>query len=162
MMQVEVPMTFTMSSVRQPAPTASQCASKAPTGIGIPGFNPSFSAQNGESVPAICSEVAYSPCNFSRTPLSSGSTFARNSSGGRPPSFAFHSHLCPIAQMLRFTFLGSVMPQRVAATMSQCSKAETNWPRFSGLCRSQCSSFENPHSDEYTPPHHSMTSSFSR
>ena len=42
MMQVEVPITFTMSSVRQPAPMASQCASNAPTGIGIPGFSPSL------------------------------------------------------------------------------------------------------------------------
>src|SRR5271155_531728 len=52
-MQVEVPTTFTMSSVLQPAPMASQCASNAPTGIGIPDFNPSFSAQNADSVPAI-------------------------------------------------------------------------------------------------------------
>ena len=53
MMQVDVPITFTMSSVRQPAPIASQCASKAPTGIGMPAFSPSFSAQTADSVPAI-------------------------------------------------------------------------------------------------------------
>ena len=71
---------------------------------------------------------------------------------------AFHIHLWPIAHVLRFTFFGSVMPHSVAATMSQCSNAETNSSRLSGLCRSQCSSFENPHSDEYTPPHHSTAS----
>jgi hypothetical protein len=53
MMQVEVPMTFTMSSVRQPAPIASQCASNAPTGMGIPALSPSFSAHWGERWPAI-------------------------------------------------------------------------------------------------------------
>ena len=38
MMQVEVPTTLTTSPLRQPAPMASQCASKAPTGIGMPRF----------------------------------------------------------------------------------------------------------------------------
>ena len=33
-----------------------------------------------------------------------------------------------------------VMPHSVAATMSQCSSAVTKRARFSGLCRSQCSS----------------------
>jgi hypothetical protein len=35
-----------------------------------------------------------------------------------------------MAQTLRFTFFGSVMPHSVAATMSQCSKAETNSGAF--------------------------------
>src|SRR5580700_10161414 len=148
MMHVEVPTTFTISSVRQPAPMASQCASNAPTGIGIPGFNPSFSAHNGDSLPAILSEVAYSPCSFSLTPANNGSTFTRNSSDGRPPSSGFHSHLCPIAQMLRLAFCGSVIPQRVAAAISQCSNAEANSARFAGLWRNQCNSFEKPHSEE--------------
>ena len=151
-----------MSSVRHPAPIASQCASNAPTGIGMPGLSPSFSAHSGDNFPASWSEVAYSPCSFSRTPANRGSTFTRKSSGGNPPSLAFHSHLWPMAQMLRFTFAGSLMPHRVAATMSQCSIADANSPRFSGLCRSQCSNFEKPHSEEYTPPHHSIASSFSR
>ena len=64
------------------------------------------------------------------------------------PVARFHSHLCPIAQTLRLTFFGSVMPHSVAATMSQCSKAEANSDLLSGLCRSQCSSLENPHSEE--------------
>src|ERR1039458_9504774 len=153
-MQVEVPTTLTTSSVRQPAPIASQCASNAPTGMGMPGLSPSSAAQCAESRPAIWSEVAYSPPSFSRTPDNNGSTLTRNSSGGRPPSFGFQSHLWPMAHTLRFTRLGSVMPQSVAAIMSQCSKAETNSERFSGLCRNQCRSFEKPHSDEYTPPHH--------
>ncbi len=72
----------------------------------------------------------------------------RSSSLGKPPSCLFHNHLCPIAQMLRLTFFGSVMPQSVAATMSQCSKADSNAERCAGLWRSQCSSFENPHSEE--------------
>src|SRR5437016_8641889 len=116
------------------------------------GLSPSLSAQQGESLPAIWSELRYSPSNFSRTPVSSGSTLIKNSSGGKPPSFAFHSHLCPMAQMLRFTCFASVMPHNVAATMSQCSNAETNSERLAGLWRSQCSSLENPHSEEYTPP----------
>src|ERR1035437_4152934 len=36
--------------------------------------------------------------------------------------------------------LGSMTPHSVAATMSQCSNAEANWLRFSGLWRSQWSS----------------------
>src|SRR6266496_1063161 len=124
-------------------------------------LSPSFSAQDGESVPATVSDVAYSPSNFSRTPASNGSTLVRNSSGGKPSSFAFHSHLCPMAQMLRFAFLGSVMPLSVAATMSQCSNADAQSSRFSGLWRDQSRSLENPHSEQYTPPHHSMASSFS-
>src|SRR5205809_1146793 len=162
MMQVDVPITFTMSSVRQPAPIASQCASNAPTGIGTPAFNPSLSAHLGASVPANWSEVAYSPFSFSRTPANNGSTLVRNESGGKPPNWKFQSHLCPAAQTLRFTFPGSVMPHSVAATMSQCSKAETSSARLEGLCRSQCKSFEKPHSDEYTPPHQFRASSPSR
>ena len=161
-MHVDVPMTFTISSVRHPAPIASQCASKAPTGMGIPAGSPNFAAQAEQSWPAIWSEVANSPSSWLRTPRNRGSTLTRKLSGGRPPSCAFHSHLCPMAQTLRFTLPGSMMPHRVAATMSQCSKAETNSDRFSGLWRSQCRSLENPHSDEYTPPHHWMASSPSR
>jgi len=147
-MQVEVPTTLTMSSLRQPAPIASQCASKAPTGMGMPAFKPSCFAQSADKWPARRSEVAYSPSSFSRTPASNGSTFVRNFSGGRPPSEAFHIHLCPAAQTLRLTFFASEMPHSVAATMSQCSNAETHSPRLPGLCRSQWSSFEKPHSEE--------------
>jgi len=32
--------------------------------------------------------------------------------------------------------------------------------RFSGLWRSQCSSLEKPHSEEYVPPHQSMACQF--
>ena len=46
-----------------------------------------------------------------------------------------------MAQTLRFASLGSVMPLSVAATMSQCSKAEANWLRLSGLWRSQWKQF---------------------
>ena len=53
-----------------------------------------------------------------------------------------------IAQTLRLTALASVTPQSVAATMSQCSSAVLKAARFSGLCRSQCSSLANPHSCE--------------
>jgi len=162
MMHVDVPIPLTLSSVRQPAPIASQCASKAPTGMGMLARSPSCSTQCGDNVPASVSEVAYSPSSFSRTPASRGSTFVQDCSGGNPPSEAFHNHLWPIAQMLRFTFFGSLTPQSVSATMSQCSNADANCGRFSGLCRSQRSSFEKPHSDEYTPPYHWMASSPSR
>ncbi len=46
--------------------------------------------------------------------------------------------------------------------MSQCSSAVTKLSRLSGLCRSQCSSLAKPHSDEYTPPQHSIAGRFSR
>ena len=58
MMQVEVPTTLTTSPWRTPAPMASQCASKAPTGMGMPARRPSFAAHSGESFPAIWSLVA--------------------------------------------------------------------------------------------------------
>src|SRR5580704_3427531 len=162
MMHVEVPTTFTTSPVRAPAPIASQCASNAPTGIGIPAFSPSFSAHSAVSVPAIVSLAAYRPFNLSRTPPSSGSTLVKNFSDGNPPSAEFHIHLCPIAQIDRGAFAGSVIPQSTAATMSQCSSAVANFSRLSGLLRSQCSSLEKPHSDEYVPPHQSITSCLSR
>ena len=41
-----------------------------------------------------------------------------------------------------------VMPASVAATMSQCSSAVTNFARFSGLWRSQWRSLAKPHSWE--------------
>ena len=57
MMQVEVPTTLTTSPSRQPAPSASQCASNAPTGMGMPARRPSSSAQSGDRCPARWSEV---------------------------------------------------------------------------------------------------------
>ena len=45
MMQVDVPTTLTTSPSRHPAPSASQCASNAPTGTGIPACSPSSLAQ---------------------------------------------------------------------------------------------------------------------
>ena len=74
MMQVDVPTTFTTSPSRMPDPTASQCASNAPTGIGMPARNPSFSAHSALKCPASLSDVAYRPPIFSRTPASTGST----------------------------------------------------------------------------------------
>ena len=46
-MHVEVPTTLTTSPSCAPAPIASQCASNAPTGIGMPARRPSFSAHCG-------------------------------------------------------------------------------------------------------------------
>ena len=63
-------------------------------------------------------------------PLNSGSTEARNASGGRPPHFAFHIHLWPIAQTERGRSAADVMPHRVAAIMSQFSSAVTKRSRF--------------------------------
>ena len=92
--------------------------------------------------------VAYTPPILARTPASSGSTATRKSSGGRPPSCSFHIHLCPMAQMLRGTAAGSLMPHRTAAAMSQCSSAVAMRSRLAGLWRSQCSSLAQPHSEE--------------
>src|ERR1700733_11178802 len=124
----------------------------------MPGLRPRSLAHFSESVPAIELEVRYSPPIFSRIPSNNGSTLDKNDCGGRPPHLGFHIHLCPMAQMLRFTFAGSVTPVSVAATMSQCSSAVAKLSRLSGLCRSQCNSLANPHSWEYTPPHHSIPS----
>ena len=56
-MQVEVPMTLTTSPRRMLAPIASQCASNAPTGMGMPADRPSASAHFGDRCPAILSDV---------------------------------------------------------------------------------------------------------
>ena len=50
MTHVDVPTTFTTSPSRMLEPIASQCASNAPTGIGIPARNPSFSAHSALDV----------------------------------------------------------------------------------------------------------------
>src|SRR5207302_2230164 len=126
MMQVDVPTTLTTSPSLQPAPIASQCASNAPTGIGMPALRPISAAHFSESVPATESEARYSPPIFSRIPSSSGSTLDRNACGGSPPHFGFHIHLSFIAQILRFAFAASVTPVNVAATMSQCWSAGAN------------------------------------
>ena len=52
MMQVEVPTTLTTSPSRHPAPRASQWASNAPTGIGMPGRRPNSEAHSGDRWPA--------------------------------------------------------------------------------------------------------------
>ncbi len=57
----------------------------------------------------------------------------RKACGGRPPHLGFHIHLWPMAQALRLTSAGVVMPARVAATMSQCSKAEAKLGAFLGV-----------------------------
>ena len=57
MMQVEVPMTLTTSPRRMLAPMASQCASKAPVGMGIPAVRPNSFAHFSDRWPAILSEV---------------------------------------------------------------------------------------------------------
>src|SRR5450432_3669637 len=101
MMQVEVPTILTTSPSDAPAPSASQWASNAPTGIGIPDFTPRRAAHSEESVPAILSEVAYGPSIFARKPSSSGSISLRASFEGKPPKDSFQSHLWPSAQTLR-------------------------------------------------------------
>ena len=52
MMHVDVPTTFTTSPMRTPAPIASQWASNAPVGIGMPARRPSFSAHAALKWPA--------------------------------------------------------------------------------------------------------------
>ena len=105
-------------------------------------------AHSAERWPAMWFEVRQSPASFSRTPSSRGSSVERNCCGGRPSHLGLHIHLWPMAQALRLTSAGEVMPQRVAATMSQCSKAEANCSRLSGLWRSQWRSLAKPHSCE--------------
>ena len=116
---------------------------------GMPGAQPELLRPlGGEVAGDLVRGLRSGPPSLPRTPASSGSTAARNSSGGRPPSAAFHIHLWPMAQTLRGTSAGSVMPHSTAATMSQCSSAVAKRARFSGLWRSQCSSLAKPHSEE--------------
>ena len=148
MMQVEVPTTFTTS----PAPHAR--ADGVP--MRVEGARPesgcrreaqACSAQSGVRWPAIWSDVAYVPSSFSRTPARSGSTATRKSSGGKPPEFVPHpfvAHGADGALDLRRI----AEPVNTAAAISQCSSAVAKRERFAGLWRSQCSSFEKPHSEE--------------
>ena len=147
MMQVEVPTTLTTSPARAACADGVPVRVKCADGDGNAGSQAEALGPGGASQPAILSEVAYSPSILARTPASSGSMPARNSSGGRPPSAAFQSHLWPMAQTLRLTRSGFWMPQSVAAIMSQCSKALAKSLRFSGLCRSQWRSLAQPHSE---------------
>ena len=57
---------------------------------------------------------------------------------------------------------GFVMPQRVAAIMSQCSNALANWCRFCGLCRSQCSSLAFGRIDAAAPVNYFETTAMRR
>ena len=107
-MQVEVPTTLTTSPSRTPAPMASQCASKAPTGMGMPARRPSFSAHSAREVAGDLVGGLVAAGRVSRARRRAADRHAaRNSSGGKPPSAAFHIHLWPMAQMLRGT-LGRV------------------------------------------------------
>src|ERR1039457_4213511 len=58
MMHVDVPTTLTTSPSLTPAPIASQCASNAPTGIGMPARSPNFPRSEEHT-----SELQ-SPCNL--------------------------------------------------------------------------------------------------
>jgi hypothetical protein len=106
-MQVEVPITLTTSPRRMLAPMASQCASKAPVGMGMPARGraspPTAGLRDGRR---SCRRWRSARAILSRTPASSGSTAVRNSSGGRPPQSGFHIHLWPMAQMLRGNSVG--------------------------------------------------------
>ena len=133
MMQVEVPITLTMSSVRQPAPIASQCASKAPTGNRNAWLEPEFVGPDTPTTSGDLIRRGVFALQFLANTREQRIHFYQKSLRRQAAQLGFHSHLWPIAQTLRLTFLGSVMPQSVAATMSQCSKAETNSRRLSGL-----------------------------
>ena len=78
---------------------------------------------------------------------SSGSTEVRNSSEGRPPHFAFHIHLWPMAQMLRGRSAGGDAAERGDDHVAIFECGDEVAP-LSGLCRSQCRSLEKPHSEE--------------
>jgi len=91
--QVEVPMIFTMvRSVMRP-PTAPMCASNAPAATTAPAGMPSFFAHSAVTPPALTSAVCVSVYRRARSPRRTGSTFTRNSSGGRPPHSACHMAL---------------------------------------------------------------------
>ena len=124
MMQVEVPTTLTTSPRRTPAPMASQWASKAPTGIGMPARRPSFAAHSGERWPAMLVRGCVAPADLGADAgeqrIDAGEElFGRQAAQrGVPHPLVAHG-----ADAARDAAAGSVMPQRVAATMSQCSRA---------------------------------------
>ena len=103
MMQVDVPTTLTTSPIRTPAPIASQCASNAPTGIGMPARRPSFPAHSGDERAGDLVRCARSGrASFARTPAKQridGCQEILRTASRRAP--AFHIHLWPIAQTLR-------------------------------------------------------------
>ena len=86
MMQVDVPTTFTTSPSRQPAPIASQCASNAPTGIGMPARSPIFSAHSAQDGRQACPTSRYSPAILSRIPSNSGSTSTETPAAAARPT----------------------------------------------------------------------------
>ena len=65
-MQVDVPTTLTTSPSRTPAPMASQCASKAPTGMGMPARSPSLPAHSGVRLPGDLVGSLIAPAEFLR------------------------------------------------------------------------------------------------
>ncbi len=120
-MQVDVPMTLTTSPRRMLAPMASQWASNAPVGMGMPASQtkdagPLFRQVAGDLVGGFIATrdlVAYA----GEERVNGGQKlFRRQPSPLRVP----HPLVARMAQMLRGISLGSVMPQSVAATMSQC------------------------------------------
>ena len=134
MMQVDVPTTFTTSPSLTPAPMASQCASKAPTGMGMPARRPSFSAHSRRQLPGDLVRGRVPARQLRAHARQQRIDAARNSSGGSPPSAAFHIHLWPMAQTLRRTCCRA--PSFRTASPPPCRNARslTKLPRASPGC----------------------------
>ncbi len=129
----------------------------------MPARSPSRSAHSGASPPAIwlAGRIHARPSSPARRPAADRPPPENPPAAARPAPRST-STCAPWRRCCAAPPPGRGSPHSVAATMSQCSSAVANRPRLSGLCRSQCSSFANPHSEEYTPPHHSMASSPAR
>ena len=145
MMQVEVPTTLTTSPRRTPAPMASQCASNAPTGIGMPARSPSFSAHSGERWPAIWSEVCVAAGQFLAHAGEQRIDGGQKSSGGKPPRrgvpHPLVAHGADAARNVGGIVDAAERRRHHVAMLQRGGEAA----RLSGLWRSQWSSFgESP------------------
>ena len=134
MMQVEVPITFTTSPSFTPAPMASQCASNAPTGIGIPGAQPKFAGPLLRQVPGDLIGGGVAPVQLfadaREQRIDCHQKVFRRQAAERFVPHPLVAHGANAAPALGD---GSVMPQRTAATISQCSKAEAKLVALLGI-----------------------------
>ena len=134
MMQVEVPTTLTTSPSRTPAPMASQCASKAPTGMGMPALEAELRRPLGREAAGdlVGGGVAAVRAWRARRRAADRRRPGTPPAAARPASRST-STCGPWRRRCAGPRRGSVMPQSTAATMSQCSSAVAMRSRLAGV-----------------------------
>ena len=127
-MQVEVPMTLTTSPRRMLAPMASQWASNAPTGMGMPAERPRLRGPLGvRGGRRSCRRWRSGRRSCRGRRRAAGRCWRGTLPAAGRPSAGSTSTCGPWRRCCGGFRVGSVMPQSVAATMSQCSSAVTNF-----------------------------------